>query len=34
MRADSLEKSLQSRPKPDQLIKEGILEADENPLNE
>jgi hypothetical protein len=27
MRADSLEKQLQNRPKPDELIKEGILEG-------
>lgn len=32
MRADSLEKQLQNRPKPDELIKEGILQADENPI--
>lgn len=34
MRADSLEKGLQSRPKPDELVKKGILEADENPLKD
>jgi hypothetical protein len=34
MRADSLEHKLQQRPKPDELVKEGILEADENPLKE
>jgi hypothetical protein len=28
MRADSLEKQLQNRPKPDELIKEGILEGE------
>lgn len=32
MRADSLESKLKERPKPEALIKEGILEADENPL--
>lgn len=32
MRADSLGKQLQNRPKPDDLIREGILQADENPL--
>lgn len=32
MRADSLENKLKERPKPEELIKEGILEADENPL--
>jgi hypothetical protein len=34
MRADSLEQKIQHRPKPEELIKEGILEADENPLKE
>jgi hypothetical protein len=34
MRADSLEHKLQQRPKPEDLIREGILEADENPLKE
>jgi hypothetical protein len=34
MRADSLEQKLQQRPKPEELVKEGILEADENPLKE
>lgn len=34
MRADSLEQKIQQRPKPDQLVKEGILEADEDPLKE
>jgi hypothetical protein len=29
MRADSLEKQLQNRPKPDELIKEGILEGED-----
>jgi len=32
MRADSLEQKIQNRPKLDELVKEGILEADENPL--
>jgi RPEL repeat len=32
MRADSLEQKIQHRPKPEELVKEGILEADENPL--
>lgn len=31
MRADSLEQKIQSRPKPEELVKEGILEADEDP---
>ena len=31
MRQDSLDKKLQSRPKPEDLIKEGILEAEEDP---
>jgi hypothetical protein len=34
MRADSLEHKIQHRPKPDQLVKEGILEADEIPVKE
>ena len=34
MRADSLEHKLQNRPKPEELVKEGILEPDENPLKE
>lgn len=34
MRADSLEQKLQSRPKPEELVGKGILEADENPLKE
>lgn len=34
MRADSLEQKIQQRPKPDQLVKEGILEENENPLKE
>ena len=32
MRADSLEQKIQQRPKPEELVKEGILQADENPL--
>ena len=32
MRADSLEQKIQNRPKPDELVKEGILEENENPL--
>ena len=31
MRADSLEQKLQQRPKPEDLVKEGILEAEEDP---
>lgn len=34
MRQNSLEKAIQNRPKPDELVKEGILKSDENPLNE
>lgn len=34
MRADSLEQKIQQRPKAEELIKEGILETDENPLKE
>jgi hypothetical protein len=34
MRADSLEKGLQSRPDPETLVKKGILEENENPLKE
>ena len=34
MRADSLEQKIQHRPKPDELVKEGILTEDENPLKE
>jgi len=34
MRRDSLEKKLQERPKPEDLIKEGILEENENPLKD
>lgn len=33
MRADSLEQKLQQRPKPDELVKEGILNADEDPTS-
>ncbi|KAL9124819.1 MAG: hypothetical protein Q9217_005897 [Psora testacea] len=32
MRADSLEQKIQHRPKPEELIKEGILTEQENPL--
>lgn len=32
MRRDSLEKHLANRPDPNQLVKEGILEENENPL--
>lgn len=34
MRADSLEQKIQQRPKPEQLVKEGILEPDANPLKD
>ena len=34
MRADSLEQKIQHRPKPDELVKEGILTEDENPLKD
>jgi hypothetical protein len=34
MKADSLEKGLQSRPNPEDLVKKGILDADENPLKD
>lgn len=34
MRADSLEKHLQARPAPEQLVQQGILEEDENPLKD
>ena len=34
MRVNSLEKQLQNRPNPEELIKEGILQRDENPLEE
>lgn len=34
MKADSLEKGLQGRPTPEELVKKGILEADENPLRD
>jgi hypothetical protein len=32
MRANSLEKNLQTRPAPEELIKKGILDEQENPL--
>jgi hypothetical protein len=34
MRADSLEKGLKGRPNPDELVKQGILQGDENPLKD
>lgn len=34
MRADSLEQKIQHRPKPEELVKEGILEENENPLKD
>ena len=34
MRKDSLEQKLQSRPKPEELVKEGILEKDEDPTKQ
>jgi hypothetical protein len=34
MRANSLEQKIQQRSKPEDLIKYGILEADENPIKE
>lgn len=34
MRADSLEQKIQHRPQPDELVKEGILEENENPLKQ
>lgn len=34
MRADSLEEKVKNRPKPEDLIKEGILQADEDPTKE
>ena len=34
MRSDSLEQKLQQRPKAEELIKEGILEADEDPTKQ
>ena len=34
MRMNSLEQKLQNRPKPDELVKDGILGADENPIQE
>ena len=32
MRANSLEQKIQQRPKPEELVKEGILQEDENPV--
>jgi hypothetical protein len=34
MRADALEKGLKERPSPDELVKQGILEAGEAPTKE
>jgi hypothetical protein len=34
MKADSLEKGLQSRPSPEELVKKGILDADEAPVKD
>jgi RPEL repeat protein len=34
MRRDSLENKLQKRPKPEDLVREGILEADEVPTKD
>jgi hypothetical protein len=34
MRADSLEKGLQHRPDPAELVRKGILEENENPLKD
>jgi hypothetical protein len=34
MRADSLDQKIQHRPKPEDLVKEGILEASEDPTKE
>jgi len=34
MRADNLEKGLKSRPDPEELVKQGILQGNENPLKE
>ena len=34
MRADSLNEKLQHRPNPAELVKEGILQDEENPLKE
>jgi len=34
MRADSLEHKIQQRPRPEELVKEGILGENENPLKE
>jgi hypothetical protein len=32
MRADNLEKGLKGRPTPEELVKQGILQEDENPV--
>lgn len=34
MRADSLDKKISHRPTAEQLVKEGILEENENPIKE
>jgi hypothetical protein len=34
MRADNLEKGLKSRPDPEELVKQGILQDGENPAKE
>lgn len=34
MRANSLEQKIQQRPKPEELVKEGILGEDANPLKD
>jgi hypothetical protein len=34
MRANSLDKKVQARPKPEDLVAKGILDAEENPLKE
>ena len=34
MRMDSLEQKLQSRPRPEELVKEGILGENENPIQD
>lgn len=34
MRKDSLDQKIQHRPKPEDLVKEGILEANEDPTKE
>ena len=34
MRMDSLEQKLQNRPKPEELVKGGIISADESPVQD